>query len=42
MLYLKKLSLSDGIEVYQMLQEIDANDNGFHNKVCGMSYVQFR
>lgn len=42
MLYLIKLSLFDGIEVYQMLQEIAANDNGFHNKVCGMSYVQFR
>ena len=25
-----------------MLQEISFNDNGFHNKVCGMSYEQFR
>lgn len=24
-----------------MLQEISFNDNGFHNKVCGMSYEQF-
>ena len=25
-----------------MLQEIAYNDNGFHNKVCGMSYDQFK
>lgn len=42
MLYLKKLSPDDGIEIYEMLQEIAANDNGFHNKVHGMSFEQFR
>ncbi|MBQ8370527.1 MAG: GNAT family N-acetyltransferase [Clostridia bacterium] len=41
MTYLKKLSLTDGIEIYTMLQEIASNDNGFHNKVCGMSFEQF-
>ena len=41
MLYLKKLSPTDGFEIYEMLQEIDGNDNGFHNKVCGMSFEQF-
>jgi len=42
MIYLKKLSLSDGAEIYGMLQEIASDDNGFHNKVYGMSYDQFR
>ena len=42
MICLKELSLNDGGEVYAMLQEIAADDNGFHNKVCGMSYDQFR
>ena len=42
MIYLKKLSLSDDTEIYNMLQEITSNDNGFHNKVYGMSYEQFK
>ena len=42
MLYLRKLSASDGMEIYTMLQEIDANDNGFHNKVCGMTYARYQ
>ena len=42
MMYLKKLSLDDGKEIYDMLQEILANDNGFHNKVYGMTYEQFK
>jgi len=42
MIYLKKLSLDDGAEIYRMLQEIAANDNGFHNTVYGMSYEEFR
>lgn len=42
MIYLKKLALNDGIEIYNMLQEIAANDNGFHNKVYGMTYEQFQ
>lgn len=41
MIYLSRLSLADGVEIYNMLQEISFNDNGFHNKVCGMSYEQF-
>lgn len=41
MIFLKQLSLTDGLEIYHMLQEIAANDNGFHNKVCGMSVEQF-
>ena len=42
MLYLKRISVDDGIEVYNMLQEIRSNDNGFHNKVYGMPYNQFK
>ena len=42
MLYLKKLTLSDGVETYEMLQEILENDNGFHNSVNGMTYSRFR
>lgn len=42
MIYLSRLSLADGVEIYNMLQEISFIDNGFHNKVCGMSYEQFR
>ena len=41
MIYLKKLSLSDGAEIYNMLQEIGKNENGFHNKVCGVSYDEY-
>ena len=42
MLYLKRISVDDGVEIYNMLQEISSNDNGFHNKVYGMSYNQFK
>ncbi len=41
MIYLKKLSPNCDIEIYNMLQEIAADDNGFHNKVYGMSYDDF-
>ena len=42
MIYLKKLSLDDGMEIYRMLQEIAANDNRFHNTVYGMSYLKIK
>lgn len=41
MIYLKKLSLSDGAEIYNMLQEIGKNENGFHNKIYGVSYDEY-
>lgn len=41
-IFLKKLSLNDDEKIYDMLQEIASNDNGFHNKVNGMSYKEFR
>ncbi len=42
MVYLKKLSNNDGIEIYNMLQEIAYNDNGFNNKACGMTFEQYK
>jgi predicted acetyltransferase len=42
MLYLKKLAPTGSMEIYRMLQEIQCNDNGFHNKVCGMTYNEFQ
>ena len=42
MYVLKSLSLSDGRDIYEMLQEIGSNENGFHNKVNGMSFSQFK
>lgn len=41
MIFLRKLSFTDGKEIYDMLQEIAYNDNGFHNKVNGMTYIEF-
>ena len=41
-LYLKKLSTSDGLEVYDMLQEIDGNDNGFKNEVSSFNDQEFK
>lgn len=41
MCILVKLSENDGKEIYNMLQEIDANDNGFHNNVKGMPYEKY-
>lgn len=42
MLELKRLSLSDGENIYHMLQEIALNDNGFHNNVFGMDFMQYQ
>lgn len=42
MLYLKKISPGGNIEIYNMLQEIALNDNGFHNKAYGMSFIEFK
>lgn len=42
MIFLKRLSLGDDINIYEMLQEIAYDDNGFHNKVKGMTYEEFK
>jgi predicted acetyltransferase len=41
MLILKKLSENDSKEIYDMLQGIESNDNGFHNNVKDMPYEKF-
>ena len=41
MLYLQPVSLTDGREFYDMLQQIGSNENGFINRVCGMDYEYF-
>ena len=39
---IKKLSLDNGEDLYQMLQSIPANENGFVNSVNGKSYKEFK
>jgi len=41
MLVLKKLSENDGKDIFDMLQEIQSNENGFMNAVKGMPYENF-
>ena len=41
MLSLRKLSKNDGREIYDMLQGIKSDDNGFHNDVKDMPYEEF-
>jgi len=42
MLEIRKLSVNDGREFYNMLQEIPANENGFINSVAGKSYEEYK
>ena len=35
---LRKLSVNDGMDVYQMLQDIPLDENGLQNKVNGMTF----
>lgn len=41
-LSLKPLSPDDGRDIYELLQQIDADDHGFGNKAYGMDYPQYR
>ncbi len=41
-LKIKKLSIHDGEDIYQMLQNIPANENGFINSVNGKSYQEYK
>lgn len=41
MLYLRPLALTDGRDVYDMLQRIGPNENGFINKAHGIPYTDF-
>ena len=39
---LRQLSALNGREEYQMLQQIDRDENGFTNEVKGMSYEEYK
>ncbi|QOR36173.1 GNAT family N-acetyltransferase [Clostridium sp. 'deep sea'] len=39
---LKKLSANDGIKIYNMLQDIAKNENGFMNTINGVSYDVYK
>lgn len=41
-MYIKKLSVDDGIEIFKMLNSIEKKENGFTNEVNGMSFDEFR
>ena len=42
MIYLKKLSRSDGRDVYEMLQGINRTENSFTNPTYGMTFLEFQ
>ena len=42
MIYLKKLTSNDGMEIFDMLKEIDEVENSFTNPVHKMTYEQFQ
>ena len=39
---LKKLSRADGVDIYNMLQEIPKEENGYGNSVNGLSYDEYK
>lgn len=39
---LRQLSVGDDMDIYDMLQEIPHDENGFVNGVCGKSYEEFK
>ena len=41
-MYLRQLSIDDGIEIFNMLQRIGRNENEFNNTAHGLSYADFR
>ena len=42
MLELRKLSVNDGMDVYQMLQDIPLDENGLQNNANGLSYGEYK
>lgn len=42
MLELKRLSVKDGLDVYEMLQQMPADENGLINKANGLTFEEFR
>lgn len=41
-LVIRKLSIQDGIDIYDMLQEMPMNENGFMNPIKGKSYDEYK
>ncbi len=41
-IYIKKLSENDGLDIFEMLQQIQNGENAFTNPVEGMSYEQYK
>ena len=41
-LHIKKLNLDDGMEIYEMLQELPADENGFINPAAGKSFDEYK
>jgi predicted acetyltransferase len=39
---LKKLTINDGMDIYEMLQEIPKNENGFINSVNGKTFEEYK
>lgn len=42
MIELKRLSINDGIDVYNMLQDIPLDENGYHNSANGLTYEEYK
>lgn len=42
MIQLKELSIEDGTDIYEMLQEIPGEENGFLNAVNGRTYEEYK
>lgn len=42
MIVLKKLTVHDGRDIYEMLQEIPADENGFLNPMAGKPFSEFQ
>lgn len=42
MVFIKKLSQSDGKDVFEMLKGIGKTENSFTNPTCGMSFSEFQ
>ena len=42
MIELKQLTIHDGIDIYNLLQDIPIEENGYHNNVNGLTYEEFK
>ena len=42
MIELKKLSVDDGSDIYNLLQDIPIEENGYHNGANGLTYEEFK